>query len=110
MVMHATHWLIGCTLCITSLGAAAVSAESQNLDSSAATASETGDADSLHESAGTSNNDVLGLMHEGSQRSTSTESSTGTASGDEHPVGTPPAMAPHHAHVGWQSLLPGSIQ
>lgn len=106
--MHATHWLIGCTLCVASVAAAATSsAETQNLDSVVGTAT---DAASLHEGGAANSNDVFGWMHDDSQRSAGSESPAGAASRDERPVSAPAAPAAHHPPVGWQSLLPGSIQ
>ncbi len=108
--MYATHWLIGCTLCIVSVGAAATtSGEAQDTDGSAHAAVDGG---SLRDGGSASGSDVLGLTRDSSQRSTGAETPAGTSSsGGDRASSAPasPARA-HQAHVGWQSLLPGSIQ
>ena len=104
--MHATYWLIGCALCIVSVGVTATAAEgAQDMDSSAHTAI---DIDNLHDSV--SGSDVLGLTHDNGQRGTSSEApSSASSSGGRAGNATTPTRI-RQPHVGWQSLLPGSIQ
>lgn len=106
--MHSTHyWLIGCALCIASMGvAAATTGEAQDVDSSAHSVTDGGAA---HE--GASGGDMLGAMRDSEQHNAGTEtpanpSSTGDRAGSARISPT----HPHQPHVGWQSLLPGSIQ
>lgn len=103
--MRATYWIIGCTLCIAGIGsAAATNLETQDMDSSRATI----DSASPHES-NSSGGDVLGLNRDCPPVSDSAVS-TPTHGGD-HSGGASPAPAPaRRPHLGWQSLLPGSIQ
>lgn len=105
--MHATHWLLGCGLCIASVGVmAAPQADTQDLDSSARASVDSGSA----RDAGGTGNDVLGLGHDtnahggGVDAGSDAPASTGRSGG-----GSAPARA-RSSHVGWQSLLPGSIQ
>ena len=60
-------------------------------------------------SGGGSGGDALGLSREGGSAPSSPSSSS---SSDNCPSQTPPAAAPRsrRANIGWQSLLPGSIQ
>ena len=104
--MHATYWLIGCALCIASAGATAgTSVESQDMDDATHA---TVDSGSLHDGG----SDVLGLTRGSSQRSPDTETPASTSSSGEHAGGVSTAVPvrAHQPHVGWQSLLPGSIQ
>ncbi|WP_243049957.1 hypothetical protein [Dyella sp. RRB7] len=57
---------------------------------------------------GSGGGDALGLSREGASPSSPSSSS----SNDNCPSQTPPAAAPRsrRATIGWQSLLPGSIQ
>ena len=105
--MHATHWLLGCGLCIASVGVMATpQADTQDLDSSARASVDSGSA----RDAGGTGNDVLGLGHDtsahggGVDAGSDAPASTGRSGG-----GSAPARA-RSSHVGWQSLLPGSIQ
>ncbi|OOG66364.1 hypothetical protein B0E46_02525 [Rhodanobacter sp. B04] len=107
--MRATHWLIGCTLCIAGIGSVcATSLDAQELDNTQhATADSTSSRDS---SAG--GGDALGLTRDTPSRGSASESS-GSASGNgsDRSNGTSSAPAPsRQPHLGWQSLLPGSIQ
>ncbi|KZC39001.1 MULTISPECIES: hypothetical protein [Rhodanobacter] len=107
--MRATHWLIGCALCVAGLGGATASSldATQDLDSSSHA---TLDNASSHD-ASCSGGDVLGLNRDcppaGNNDSTGSSSGNGnTRSGGGSSTPTP-ARRPH---LGWQSLLPGSIQ
>lgn len=95
--------LIGCVLCVGSVGAAsAMDADNQDLSSMQRTV----DGNSSHEGAGGSGGDALGLSREANTNPSS------SSSGDNCPT-TTPARAPRSSRqnrIGWQSLLPGSIQ
>lgn len=111
--MRATHWLIGCVLCIAGIGtAAATSVGAQGLDGSARTVIDSpGQHDSS--SSGGGGGDVLGPpTHDNTPASRSSDSSGDTSSnGNDHSGGASSAPAsPRRPHLGWQSLLPGSIQ
>lgn len=104
--MHATHWLIGCALCIAGVGsAAATSMDTQDMDGTPHAASEVV---SPHDASG---GDALGLNHDCTPHGSGTDAAAGSAGSNGHSGGT--SSAPVHAsqpHLGWQSLLPGSIQ
>jgi hypothetical protein len=105
MSMHSTYWLIGCALCIASIGvAAATTGEAQDMDSSVHSAMEDGTA---HDGG----SDLLGVIRDSDQRNTGVESPASTSSTSNRGGSTPTAPTrPHQPHLGWQSLLPGSIQ
>ncbi|MFA6230806.1 MAG: hypothetical protein WC617_11655 [Rhodanobacter sp.] len=110
--MRATHWLIGCAVCIVGLGSAtAASLDAQDLNTSTHAAM---DSAPTRESNAGSGGDALGLSHESSPSSSSSSDSSGSPSGsgsNEHSGTTSPAPTPtRRPHLGWQSLLPGSIQ
>lgn len=108
--MRVRHWLFGCAVFFAGIGTAAASVDSRDLDGTARAA---GDNTSTPE--GNAGGESLRLNREGSSRSTSAESNT---SGNRGTNGDRPGNeggAPSHApqqqpHLGWQSLLPGSIQ
>jgi len=106
--MRAKHWLIGCALCIASIGsAAATSLDTQEQDSSShAVTDNTGSHD-----GGNSNTsgDALGLTRDGTPHS-SASSSTSSSSNDRTGGATTAPAPTRQPHLGWQSLLPGSIQ
>lgn len=101
-------FLIGSVLCVGSIGAAsAMDADAQDLTSmqhsvDASTNSHDG-------SGGGGGGDALGLSREGGS---SPSSSSTSSNNDNCPSQTPPTAAPRsrRANIGWQSLLPGSIQ
>jgi hypothetical protein len=106
MTMHATHWLLGCGLCIASFGVmAAPHVDTQDLDSSARTSVDSG---SARDAGGTTGNDVLGLGHDSNAHGGGIDAEA-PASTSRSGSGSAPARA-RSSHVGWQSLLPGSIQ
>lgn len=94
-------FLIGCVLCVGSIGAAsAMDADGQDLGSMQRGVDSSS---SSHDGAG-SGGDALGLSREGSNPAKSSSS-------DNCPnANQAPASRGRHAHLGWQSLLPGSIQ
>ena len=98
-------FLIGCVLCVGSIGAAsAMDADAQDL-SSMQRGVDSGS--SNHDGAGSSGGDALGVSHEGSNQ---TNPASSSSSNDNCPTNQAPAARGRHAHLGWQSLLPGSIQ
>jgi len=100
-------FLIGCALCVGGLGvASAMDADGQ--DSSAMQRSLDNNSSS-HEGAGASSGgDALGLSREAPVSSGSSSSSSSDSCPGPNPVS--PARSNRRATLGWQSLLPGSIQ
>jgi hypothetical protein len=105
--MRATHRIIACILCLAFAGAtAAASLDSQGVDSGSPTASNASSHDSEDGIAG----DVLGMNRENSSPGSSSTSGAVRSSNHRSGAASPaPAPAPR-PHLGWQSLLPGSIQ
>ena len=107
--MRATHWLIGCTLCLAGIGSAvATNLDTQEQDSAQHTATDSASSHDVNSSSG----DVFGLTRDTPSRNTGSESAGSTSGNSNDRSGSaPPAPAPsHQSHLGWQSLLPGSIQ
>ncbi|MBB6189622.1 hypothetical protein [Rhodanobacter sp. MP7CTX1] len=110
--MRAKLWLIGCVLCVvgtSSVAAASLCAQDQDNASRATTDS------TIPRDGGSTNTngDALGLNRDGTPRSSSSDnSSSGSSSNStDHSGGAAPAPTPTHLpRLGWQSLLPGSIQ
>jgi hypothetical protein len=106
--MRATHWLVGCALCIAGIGSAAATSldTTQDLDPSHAAL----DSTSPHDGNTGSGGDALGLTRDcppaGSDGSGSTSGGGSGRSGGASSAPTPT----RRPHLGWQSLLPGSIQ
>lgn len=106
--MHATHCLVGCVLCLASIGAvAATSGEAPDMGSSA-----------THAAMGTSAHTTISTAPDTTEANNNSDPANSTSeqgnalSGSANTPG-PGAVPMHHApehHVGWQSLLPGSIQ
>ena len=108
--MRATHWLVGCALCLAGIGSAvATNLDTQEQDSAQHTATDSTSSRDGSNSSG----DVFGLTRDTPSRNAGSES-TGNTSGnsnDRSGSAAPSAPAPsHQSHLGWQSLLPGSIQ
>jgi hypothetical protein len=107
--MRATHWLIGCTLCFGSMGAAhATSMDTQDLDASAHSATDNGGA----RDNGNGSGDVLGLIRDSTAHGSGSDnsgSSLGNGTDRSGGATSTPART-RQPHLGWQSLLPGSIQ
>ena len=98
--------LIGCALCVGGIGAAwASDVDTQDLSSMQRSVDSTS---SNHDGGGNSSGDALGLPRDASP---SSGPATSSSSNDNCP-GVNPVTAPHshRANLGWQSLLPGSIQ
>lgn len=107
--MHATHWLIGLTLLMAGIGTARAGAGHDVQDADANR--NVGDSMTItqRESA-TGGGDVLGVTRASSPRPAPGESSS-SAGASDHGDGADIEPRPaHQSHLGWQSLLPGSIQ
>jgi len=104
--MSVKHWLVGCALCFASIGgAAATSVEGRDLDTAAHGSS---DANTAHD-AGVS--DLQGTARENGTRGHAGDGSKTTSSaGDRSSIESSPSLRIPPSHLGWQSLLPGSIQ
>ncbi len=106
--MRATFWFVGCALCIAGIGgAAATSLDSQDLDSSPhATADST-----TTRGGNASGGDALGLARDCPPASNGDNSGNNSSNGSDHSGGASSAPTQtRRQHLGWQSLLPGSIQ
>ncbi|MFC5581773.1 hypothetical protein [Rhodanobacter terrae] len=105
--MRVTYWLVGCALCIAGIGnAMAASSETQGQDSSShATLENTGSHDDNSGSGG----DALGLNRD-CPPARGSDNSGSTSGNDRSGGGSSGSMPARRPHLGWQSLLPGSIQ
>lgn len=104
--MGVGKFLIGCVLCVGSIGAAsAMDADGQDLGAAMQRSVDSGSGS--HDGAGGSGGDALGLSREAN----SAPSPASSSSSDNCPT-TTPARVPRSRQnrIGWQSLLPGSIQ
>ncbi|WP_430387448.1 hypothetical protein [Dyella sp. 20L07] len=106
--MYVRNFLLGCVLCVGSVGAAsAMDADGQ--DFGALQHSLDGSI-SNHDGAGSNNasgGDALGISRENTSPSSSSSSSSSDNCPSANPVTHP---RNRRANLGWQSLLPGSIQ
>lgn len=113
--MRARLWMIGCLIGLAGMGSAmAADFDARDIATGNRAAAE----NSTHD-AGTGSGDSLGLNRDASSTkraadadadSSSDNRGSGAAGGSEHGGGI---SAPTHARpatLGWQSLLPGSIQ
>ncbi|MHB1057985.1 MAG: hypothetical protein ACYC0F_08895 [Rhodanobacter sp.] len=107
--MRATHWLIGCALCIAGIGSAgATSMDTRDLDSAPRT---TTDSNGGHGENTGSGGDVVGLTRDCPPTGSSDSSGSTSSTGNDRSGGASSAPTPtRRPHLGWQSLLPGSIQ
>lgn len=107
--MRVTHWLIGCALGIVGIGGAtAASAGTQDLDNSTHAAL---DGAGGHDGNTGSGGDAVGLARDCPQ--TDSRDTSGSSSGTSNDRSGGASSAPastRRPHLGWQSLLPGSIQ
>ncbi|MGY3041672.1 hypothetical protein ACVWWQ_003305 [Rhodanobacter sp. TND4EL1] len=104
--MRPVHWFIGCALCIAGIGgASATSVDAQDLDNSPHSLL---DSASPHDGNTSSGGDATGLNHD--CPSTSSGDNPEPGSGSSHSGGSSSAPPSRRPHLGWQSLLPGSIQ
>ena len=113
--MSARHWMIGCLIGLAGAG----SAMATDLDVRDVTTGSHGSIDATARDAG-SNGDALGLNRDGSSSRHGSAAdggseadghgSGGAAGGSEHGgrISAPTSARP--TTLGWQSLLPGSIQ
>jgi hypothetical protein len=109
--MSARHWMIGCLIGLAGIGSAvAADMDAHDITAGSRSAVDSGSRDTASSSGG----DVLGLNRDcpTSRHGNDTDSSDSDShgGGSEHggrisaPTGARPAT------LGWQSLLPGSIQ
>lgn len=113
--MRTRHWLLGLILCLAGIGSVtATSVDTQDTERSTHTSADS--AGSTHESNG-SGGDALGLGRDRPSHSSSTSgggdsagSMTGSPSDRSGEAGPASHRPLHQSHLGWQSLLPGSIQ
>ena len=116
--MRTRQWLPGLILCVAGIGSVtAASVDTQDIDSATHASSEA--AASARESSG---GDALGLgrehgTHGSSSGSPAADSTPGSSSGsttgsagDRSGASGVPARPAQQPRLGWQSLLPGSIQ
>ncbi len=110
--MRVKHWLIGCAICFAGIGgAAATNVDSHELDTSLRG---NGDASSTRDSSnsgepGSANEPVL--THDNAQHSSDAhKNASGGSSTDHAGMDVTPPVRVQQTHLGWQSLLPGSIQ
>lgn len=102
--MGVGKFLLGCVLCVGGVSAAsAMDADGQDLSSMQRTVDS---GSGSHDGASGSGGDALGLSREANATPAASSSSS-----DNCPT-TAPTRAPRSRqnHIGWQSLLPGSIQ
>ncbi len=106
--MRTTHWIIGFAFFIAAIGSAAgTSLDAQDMDNAPRSANDMNGARDVSGSGG----DALGLNREtpASPGSGSTSGTSGNTS-EHFGGGTLLPIQPRRSHLGWQSLLPGSIQ
>lgn len=101
--MRITCWLIGCALCIVGIGsAAAASRATQDLSAPHP---------ALDPGGSSSGGDTPGLARDCPSHNRGGGAVDSSASGNDRSSGGSSApTSTRRAHLGWQSLLPGSIQ
>ena len=113
IAMRAGLWLIFCALGVAGIcNATAASVSAQDQDNASHAAAEN---NNPHDGGNTNTSgDALGLNRDGSPHSTNNDNSSsasGNNSNDHSSGGGAPVPTPTHLpRLGWQSLLPGSIQ
>jgi hypothetical protein len=108
--MRTTYGLVGLVLFIAGIGSAVASGYDSR-DQQNPTHIVAADRGSAHDAGDRSTGDALGLTHGSSPQSSSDDSGSGSGNDSDHadgPTQSPAAGRP--SHLGWQSLLPGSIQ
>ena len=110
--MRVKHWLIGCAICFAGIGgAAATNVDSRELDS---TLHGNGDASNMRDSGSSSEPGSVtepALARDNVPHSSGdSRKSTSGSSAPDHTGVDVVAPARVQPHLGWQSLLPGSIQ
>ena len=113
IAMRAKHWLVGLTLCIAGIGAAsATHVDAQDADTVTRTSADSATSNAHDNSP--SGGDALGLTGSTTQHTAPGESSSSSSSsshGGDRSGGDNAGQQPtRQPHLGWQSLLPGSIQ
>lgn len=106
--MELKQLLFGCTLALAGVGSAmATDIDTQNIATSHAATEggshDGGNADAVGPEAGNANHECTAACTTGDSPDGSEASGAGTAP-------SPHPHASHHSSLGWQSLLPGSIQ
>ncbi|BFI95069.1 MAG: hypothetical protein RSP_05790 [Rhodanobacter sp.] len=112
--MQARHWMVGCLIGLAGIG----SAMATDFDARDAVVGSRATADSsAHDAGSNTGGDALGLNRDASSRHASdtdngnSDNRAGSAAGgNEHGGGIPAPARTQPATLGWQSLLPGSIQ
>ena len=105
--MRATRQILGCALCLAIAGsAAAATLDAQGIDQVTQGTSNR----SSHDSDGTGGDVARTSHHSSGAASSSGTTSSPSRNGNDRSAGTSSAPAPARPHLGWQSLLPGSIQ
>ncbi|WP_158883320.1 hypothetical protein [Rhodanobacter sp. L36] len=107
--MLAKHWLIGFAMCLAGVGSASASSRNtQDLDN---TTHVTADSNSAHDDGGAIG-DVVTSFARGTPPRVISHDSHGSvpASSDRSGGGDPTPAPARQPRLGWQSLLPGSIQ
>jgi hypothetical protein len=104
--MSVGKFLLGCLLCVGSVDAAsAMDADAQDLTSMQRSVDASSNS---HDGSGSSSGgDALGLSREGGSPSNPASSSSSDNCPSQAPAAAPRGR---RANIGWQSLLPGSIQ
>ena len=105
--MRATRQILGCVLCVAVMGsAAAATLDSQGMEQVAQAASSR----SSHDSDSTGG-DAARMGHDNNGAASSSATSGTSRNGNDRSAAASSAPAPvARPHLGWQSLLPGSIQ
>lgn len=111
--MRVKHWLIGCAICFAGIGgAAATNADSRELDGSMHGNGDTVSARDSNNSSepGIANEPVLSHDNASHSGGYSRKSASGSGTADHSSTDAVPPARTQQTHLGWQSLLPGSIQ
>lgn len=105
--MRATRQILGCALCVAVVGsAAAATLDSQGMEQVTQAASNRASHDS-----DTSSGDTVRMSRDSSSATGSSATSSTSRNGNDRSAAASSAPAPAvRPHLGWQSLLPGSIQ
>jgi len=111
--MRVKHWLIGCAICFAGIGgAAATNVDSRELDGSL---HGNGDTSSTRDSSnsgepGSASEPVLPRDNAPHGNSEAHKNGSGGNATDHAGMDVTPPARVQQTHLGWQSLLPGSIQ
>jgi hypothetical protein len=106
--MLAKHWLIGFAMCLAGMGSASASSRStQDLDNATHVAT---DSTSAHDDGGAIGDVVTSSARAIPPRVISHDSHGSVPASSDHSGGGDSTPAPARQRLGWQSLLPGSIQ